>query len=92
MDAETSSCPISLIAQTVGLMTSFAAVGGPANAASGAQQAMAHAIVWRLELLGQHPQLPHPLQLSMRQAHGHWVTLLQSLAEPAAEAPRPWVH
>lgn len=87
MSADLMLCPVGLIAQTMGLMTSYAAGGCP-----GAQQAIALAVIERLHVLGQHPQLPVPLQVSMCQAHGNWVALLQSLAEPAPEELRPWVH
>ena len=87
MNADHLPCPAALIAQAMGLMTSYAASG-----CTGARQAIAQAVIERLYLLGQHPQLPVPLQLSMRQAHGNWLALLQSLAEPASEELRPWVH
>lgn len=92
MDSEPLSCPAGLIAQTMGLMTSYAAGGYAPGGCTGCQQAIVQAIIERLYLLGQHPQLAVPMQLSMRQAHGHWVALLQAMNQPEPEAPRPWVH
>ena len=80
MSADHLPCTVGPIAQAMGLMTSYAAGGCPNSGCE------------RLYLLGQHPQLPAPLQLSMRQAHGNWVALLQSLTEPVPEQLRPWVH
>lgn len=90
MTHEPLPCPASLIAQAMGLMTSYAESGCAPSC--GGQQALAQAIVERLYMLGQHPQLALSLQLSMRQLHGHWVAVLQAANQPEPEAPRPWVH
>lgn len=81
-------CPVALIAQAMGLMSSYAAGG----CSCGAQQALAQAVIERLHLLGRHPQLPESLQLAMRQTHGQWVALLQSSQQLPPDSPRPWVH
>lgn len=89
MAAETPPCPVALIAQAMGLMTSFAAGG----CGCGAQQALAQAVIERLQLLSQHPQIPPPLQIAMRQTHAQWVTLLQATQQQSlADERRPWVH